>query len=331
MLDDTTLRKRLTSRYEALKRERAPWESLWQELAELVVPWMGRFGADPNKGGKLGNNIYDSEATRALDILVAGLTSGLAGPSRPWFRLGLPDPELSDYQPVREWLDSVEEAMQWIFQRTNTYRALSSAYAELGLFGTAVTLWQPDREDFMRGSTLTAGEYWLANGENQEVDTLYRRIRMTVAQMVRTFGLDQVGQTVRGLWDKGTYDEWVTVIHALEPNVDWKPHRLGTEGKRWLSVYWEEAETKDKLLTVRGRDSFPVTAPRWNALLYDVYGHSPAMRALPDIWQLQNMELTLHEALEKELKPPMMAPSELVKAGRSISTMPGRPSIFFRS
>ena len=323
MLDDVTLRKRLTSRYDALKKERAPWERVWQSLAELVVPWMGRFGnVDPNQGGERGEKIFDGEATRALDTLVAGLTSGLAGPSRPWFRLGLPDQELSDYAPVRQWLDSVEETMQWIFQRTNTYRALSSAYAELGLFGTAVTLWQPDDEDFLRGYTLTAGEYWLANGKNLEVDTLYRRIRMTVAQMVKTFGLDQVSQTVRDLWDKGTYDEWVTVIHALEPNINWKPRRLGAEGKRWLSVYWEEAETKDKLLAVRGIDTFPVTAPRWNALLYDVYGHGPAMRALPDIRQLQNMELTLHEALEKELRPPMMAPIELAKGGLSISTMP---------
>ncbi len=322
MLDDTTLRKRLTSRYEALKTERAPWERQWRELAELVVPWMGRFGVNPNRGGELDDKIYDSEATRALDILVAGLTSGLAGPSRPWFRLGLPDPELSDYQPVREWLDAVEETMQWVFQRTNTYRALSSAYAELGLFGTAVTLWQPDRENFMHGSTLTAGEYWLANGENLEVDTLYRRIRMTVAQVVRTFGLDQVSQRVRTLWDKGTYDEWVTVIHALEPNIDRVPRRLGPEGKCWLSVYWEEEETKNELLTVRGTDVFPVTAPRWNALLYDIYGRSPAMRALPDIRQLQEMELTLHRALQKELDPPLMAPSELANAILPISTMP---------
>ncbi|KAF0146668.1 MAG: phage head-tail connector protein [Rhodospirillaceae bacterium] len=322
MLDNTTLRKRLTSRYEALKAERAPWEPHWRELADLTVPWMGRFDVNPNRGGAQGEKIYDGEATRALDTLVAGLTSGLAGPSRPWFRLGLPDPELSDYQPVREWLDVVEETMQWVFQRTNTYRALSSAYAELGLFGTAVTLWQPDREDFMRGSTLTAGEYWLANGENLEVDTLYRRIRMTVAQMVKTFGLDQVSQRVRTLWDKGTYDEWVTVIHALEPNIDWAPRRLGPEGKRWLSVYWEEEETKSELLTVRGTDVFPVTAPRWNALLYDVYGRSPAMRALQDIRQLQTMELTLHMALQKEFDPPLIAPSELANAGLSISTVP---------
>ena len=311
-MDKTALRKRLGKRFLALQSERTAWEPVWREASELVNPWRGRFGAE-RVGRRLNEKAYDSEATRALDILDAGLTSGLAGPSRPWFRLGLPDPELSDYKPVREWLDRVEEVMQWIFQRTNTYRALSSAYVELGLFGTAATLWQADYDNFMRGDTLTAGEYWLANGSNQDADTLYRTLRLTVAQVVERFGLDAVSQRTRQLWDTGDYDQKRTVIHAIEPNRNRVPRQLGPEGKRWLSVYWEDND-REELLSFRGLDRFPVTAPRWDGLESDVYGYGPAVRTLTDIRQLQAMELVMHEMLALEKEPIFAAPTEVANA-----------------
>ena len=48
------------------------------------------------------------------------MMAGLTSPARPWFRLMTPDPALSEYAPVKEWLWMVEQRMRGVLRETDT-------------------------------------------------------------------------------------------------------------------------------------------------------------------------------------------------------------------
>ena len=90
----------------SLLRDRQSWLDEWKDIRDFMLPYHGRFdGENPNEGKRRDDKIVQNAAKMALRVLSAGLLTGLTSPSRPWFRLGLPNPELRDNVTVRAWLD----------------------------------------------------------------------------------------------------------------------------------------------------------------------------------------------------------------------------------
>lgn len=317
----------------ALKNERSSWEPHWIDIQKHLLPRRGRFlnaGNQQNNGKKLNNDILDSTGTFALNTLASGLMSGITSPARPWFRLVTSDPELLEFGPVKEWLFTVESRLRRAFQASNIYNCLQSTYEEIGAFGTAAMLLDENYDTLIRGYPFTVGEYYLANGPDLKVQTLYREYKLTVEQMVGQFGYEACSETVRNMYDRADYDSWIDVCHAIEPNPHHEPQVAGFVGKQaaeykaaakkpFRSCHWEKGASRDQYLKIGGYNDFPVMAPRWHVTGTDVYGRSPGMDALGDIKQLQHMERTSAQAVALMVKPPMTGPSSL----KSPSILPG--------
>ena len=309
-MDD--LRKRTLRRHEALKKERSSWDDEWRDIARHVLPSTGRFlASDRNRGKKQFNRILDNEATRSVRILGAGLMSGMTSPARPWFRLATTDPDMMRYQPVKVWLDEVTKIIHTIFHRSNTYRALHAMYEELAVYGTAACVMQTDFDDVIHLQSLTAGEYCIATNHKGEADTLYREFDMSVGQVVERFGADNVSQTVRHQYEQGNVDEWVTVIHAIEPRRHYNHKRRDNKNMPWRSVYLEKAAPEGKVLRESGYKRFPALCPRWAVSGGDIYGTSPSMEAIGDIRQLQHEQTRKGQAIDYMTRPPIRLPSAL--------------------
>ena len=60
-----------------------------------------------------------------------------------------------------------------------------------------------------------------------------------------------------------------------------------------------------------GYEEFPAVALRWNVTGSDVYGRGPGMDALGNVKMLQKMQSQGLIALEKQINPPMNAPSSM--------------------
>lgn len=315
-------RDKILTRWSMLKTERSSWLTHWREISDYLLPRSGRFlVTDRNRGTKRHNNIYDSTGTRALRVLAAGMMAGMTSPARPWFRLATADPDMMSHEPVKVWLHDVTRMMLEIFQRSNTYRALHSVYEELGAFGTASTIVMDDYNDVLRHHTLTAGEFAIATDFRGQVSTLYREFDLTVGQMIGEFGRDRVSQAVRNLYDKGSLDTWVTIVHAIEPRADRDPKKRDGLNKAWASIYFEPGGEQGKYLSESGFEQFPALCPRWAAMGGDVYGNSPGMEALGDVRQLQHEQLRKAQGIDYMTKPPLQAPTALKKAG--LDMLPG--------
>lgn len=315
-------RQKLLSRWGQLKAERASWISHWREISEYLLPRAGRFSVtDRNKGDKRHNSIYDSTGTRALRVLAAGMMAGMTSPARPWFRLTTFDPELDESAAVKAWLADVTRLMQMVFAKSNTYRALHAMYEELGAFGTASTIVLADYDSVIHHYPLTTGEFALAADYRGQVNTLYREFQMTVAQIVQEFGRSNCSPAVRMLFDRGALEQWVTVVHAIEPRADRDLAKLDAKNMPWRSVYFELGSDEDKVLRESGFKEFPALCPRWAVSGGDVYGNSPAMEVLGDIKQLQHEQLRKAQGIDYKTKPPLQVPTA-VKL-RDVDTLPG--------
>ena len=315
-------RDQLYTRWGALKSERASWWAHWKEISDYILPRSGRFFVqDRDKGWRRHNNIYDSTGTRALRVLAAGMMAGMTSPARPWFRLGVADPDLMKYTPVKVWLNDVTQIMLQIFSRGNTYRALHSMYEELGAFGTAPSIVMPDYNDVIRHYPVTCGEYAIACDYRGTVNTIYREFQKTVGEVVGEFGINNVSAAVKSMHDRGSLDQWITLVHAVEPRVDRDPRMKDDKNMPFKSVYFELNGNKDKYLRESGFKIFPALAPRWATSGGDIYGNSPAMEALGDIKQLQHEQLRKAQAIDLKTRPPLQVPNSM--KNRDVETLAG--------
>lgn len=322
-------RDKLYTRWGQLKTERATWYPHWKELSDYLLPRSGRFFIqDRDRGQRRHNSIYDNTGTRALRILGAGMMSGATSPARPWFRLSIADPDLAQYGPVKQWLADVTSLMLTIFQKSNTYRSLHSMYEELGCFGTGASIVIPDFKNVIHHQTLTTGEYAIATDYRGNVNTIYREFQQPVHAIVGEFGYDNCSKTVKNMFDRGTLDTWVTMVHAIEPRGDRERDSRKKDAKNmaWKSCYFELNAEPNKYLRESGFKEFPALAPRWAVAGGDIYGNSPGMEALGDVKQLQHEQLRKAQGIDYKTLPPLQVPTAM--KNRDVDRMPGGISYY---
>lgn len=324
--------QRLRKQLAAMKTERSSFDAHYRELADWIKPRRTRFQTtDRNRGDRRNQRIIDSRATFASRTLASGLMSGVTSPARPWFRLQPPDPDLGEFGPVKDWLHEVRTLMLDVFARSNLYSKLPVVYGDLGNFGTGAMFLREDDHTVIRAFDHPVGSYYFANDENLDVSVFAREYEMTVRQLVGQFAripgtrnLDwtKVSGPVKTAWDNGNYENWIPVTHLIQPNEDHDASKLASKYKRYASCYFETANRDDTFLAEHGYDEFPVLAPRWEVTGEDVYGTDcPGMTALGDVKALQLMKKFGLQAIEKMVKPPMVAPPEM--RTQKLSILPG--------
>lgn len=316
----------------SLETERSSFINHWRDLADHILPQRIQLSmSDSNKGDKRNMKIVDSTPTLAARTLRAGMMAGITSPARPWKRLTVPDPDLAEYGPVKEWLFIVDQRMNTVFARSNLYNSLPYVYGDQGVFGIAAMAVLEDMKDVMRTHVMPIGSYSVAVNDRGLVDTFTRKIPMTVRQLVRMFvdmsedpskRFMNVSTTVRNLWNSNNLDAKVDVAQVITANVDYDYRLTRSKNKKYSSCYLECGSNEKKFLRESGYDNFPVLVPRWDVTGTDAYGTAcPGMDSLGDVKALQLMQKRKAEAIEKMVRPPMQGPSNLRSSKASI--LPG--------
>ncbi|HID1049883.1 portal protein [Klebsiella pneumoniae] len=318
-----TLKEQLQKQQAQLTNDRSSFDPHWRELSDFINPRGSRFlVTDVNRDDRRNTKIVDPTATLAARTLSSGMMSGITSPARPWFKLATPDPDMMDYGPVKLWLEVVQRRMNEVFNKSNIYQSLPLLYASLGNYSTGAMAVLEDDSDVIRTMMFPIGSYYMANSARGSVDTCFRKFSMTVRQLVMEFGLNNVSDSVKGMWDSGNYESWIEVIHAVYPNIDRDTAKLNSKNKPVKSVYYEVGGDSDKVLRESGFDEFPIMAPRWEVNGEDVYGSScPGMIALGQVKALQLEQKRKSQLIDKATNPPMVGPSSL--RNQRVSLLPG--------
>lgn len=330
------LQNHLSARLSSLRNWRQSWwNQNYSQLAEYILPrrsiWFTQSAGGlptPNnmtRGRPINGAIVDPAGTYAARICAGGLMSGLASPSRPWFKIVPATSKIELDEDARVWLDEVEDRMYNVIAGTNFYNSFATECEDLVVFGTSVMIIYEDEKDLFRCYTPAIGEYYLASGANLRIDGVYRSFVMTVSQIVDFFGLENCPAEIQSSWkQKGSgLDVERIVAHSIEPNYSVGPSNVGVVPGNftWREVYWIYGASCEYPLSVRGFIDQPFTASRWTVQSNDAYGRSVGMDVLPDIMQLQVMTRRLSEAVEKLVRPPLLAGMEL--KNQPASALPG--------
>lgn len=315
------LRTRCMCRWQDLDNEFSSWRDHYREISKVLLPRSGRFLPTENNRGDLQryNDIFDNTGTRALRTLAGGMMAGMTSPARPWFRLTTMNPELDETYSVKAWMSKVTSLMQLIYNKSNIYRTLQMSYEELGAFGTSAAIILDDYDKVIHCMPLTIGEYRIATGPRGDINTLYRQFRMTVAAMVEEFGYEHLSRQAKQMYDNGKYDQWITIINAIEPRDYRDLNKRDSKNMPYRSVYFEMgARDDDGILRETGFRQFPVLAARWYVTGGDIYGTCPGMEALGDLRQLQQQSLAKSTAIAYQANPPVVMPADLKNNGADL-------------
>jgi len=328
----------LKLRYESLKgsSERTNCEAHWQEIAEYILPTKTTFTGMRTAGDKRMTRVLDTVGIVANEMLAAGLHGMATNPSSQWFslrmimrRLITPDGQridINELPSVQKYLADVEEII-WtrLYQPgTNFTTALHEMYLDMGAFGTAILFVSQRDDGGLIFECRPLAECVIAENSDGRVDTVFRRTKFTVRQMMQMADRSgwKVSDAVRQMWAndrENQKDNTVEVIHAVYPRKEREYGRKDRRNKPWASCYFEY-ET-GQLLEEGGFDEFPYLVGRWSKYSGEVYARSPGMTALPDIKMLQAMQLAKIKLVQKAADPPMWVRDEGVVGPQN--TVPG--------
>ena len=292
--------------YDELKNERASWTAVWKELSSYLAPTRGFFdGQTPNQGRRIDHKtLLDSDPCLAVEVLCAGMMSGLTSPSRSWFDLTLAPEELMKLPGAREWVLEVKKRLEDVFAKSNVYSVLHGFYQEISVFGTAAFLVEEDPQKGIRCRPFTIGEYALGTDAAGRVNRFGREFFMTAEQMQTTFGKNALPPAVRRECEENRTFRWHKIIHLILSNPTHDPSKQDNANMPYSSVYLTD---NGHLLRQSGYREFPVIAARWEVRnAADVYGRGPGWKCLGDVKMLQKMQKTKLVALDKSTHPPMM-------------------------
>lgn len=309
-MDRRELAETLVSRFQGLSRTREPWQPVWRELAEYVLPRKNSFTGNPGRSpaGNDAECVFDSTPTHALELLASALGGLLTNPALPWFDIRVRDKARGDAAKVREFLQQARERMIALFnnEATGFQSNVHELYLDVALLGTSVMFVEADPQAVVRFSTRPLGEVAVSESARGVVDTVFRRYKVTLRQAVQEWGEACSGEVREKAADKP--EETVEILHAVCPRMDRDPLGIGVRNFPWASIY-VETETLH-VIEESGFLEMPYMVPRWAKAAGEAYGRGPGMTALSDIRVLNAMSRTALMAAEKMSDPPLMVPDD---------------------
>lgn len=336
--DTRELKAWLDRRKASLERVRRDFEPLWIDIRRHLEPNVGlglvdAGTRDRRAAARDDAKIVHSGPRQDLHEYASGMQSGITNQSQDWFQFvgAHGDADTSDSPDVRRFFDSATRAVSRAFQQGNVYQTTDQVYLHAAVFGTSASLLlRGDAPGELFMSLVDEGDYWLAEGRSQKVDTLMRRIEMTLAQAADEFGLGSLPPNWRERVRLGLLEDRVTVWHLVCPNDGSPKFADVNPAMPFASVYWigdgsvrgstatpvaansalGAQNDTDQILDVRGFSYNPIVTCR-QQYVGSVYGKGLGEKALGDIKELYELESQELRAIYQEQEPPLWAPASL--------------------
>jgi hypothetical protein len=329
MIDSENLKKDLRQIQSSVQSDYDKMLPVWKQVAEYSQSFRGRF---PNEERyaylSRSDRVISSALQEAGTILSAGMQSGLTNQSTKWFKLSLADKDLMKFKAAKEWLFDVENVLYGLLNKSNFYDITPGAYKEMGFFGQASVLQEKSFKTGTRFYTYTCGEYMFGQNDDLEIDTHFRILNMTLAQLVRRFGLNKLPLPLKANFDNGQVSQTHVVIHAVLPNYYRIKGKIDNKNMPFLSVYYLRDIENGFLLNVSGYKRFPYHTPRWETVSSDLYGIAPAFNALNKSLSIQKMNEARILATEYQVRPPWNVPKSIAEGIYTPNLLPGGSTVY---
>jgi len=312
--------KELLARLDDLKTARKNFDTLFDEVQQLVWPDGATFLTKRSPGEKTHQKIYDATATYALDKFEAAMESFLIPRHLRWHGLRAISDELNEQREVKTFFEFLTKLLFQYRERPSAqfYSQMGENLRSLGAYGTGCLYVDesPTKQGF-RYRHIPVSRIWIETNYAGIVDTVYHEYPLT-ARMAAQKWPDDVPEKAAKALEAGRPGEEQTYLHVVMPNDPEKidPFSLVPDRHPFIG-YDIECQTKSVIMhesmldegaleSTYGYHELPYIVSRLTVNPNEMWGRSPAMAALPDIKGLQEMMKTLLRSAQKAADPPLL-------------------------
>lgn len=307
MLDVSKLR----DRGDQLFSKRARLLTLWQEIALNFYPQRADFTWSRTLGEDFCSHLTSSYPLIVHRELSDAISAMLRPQGQQWVTLTIEEDEHLD-NAGRKWLErSSKIQLRAMYDRHSHFvRATKEADPDFAAFGQCVisriTNWE---KTALLYRTWHLRDVVWAEGADCELCEIHRNWEPDARTLCQMFG-KTVHAKVKNVLDRDPFRTF-KCRHVVMRKEDYQgDSKFSTP---YVSI-WVDLENST-VLREEGSYDTVYTIPRWQTVSGSQYAHSPASVAgLPDARLLQAMNLTLLEAGEMAIRPPMVAQSDVVRS-----------------
>lgn len=305
--------KELIQQGERLFSSRIQILSLWQAIAENFYVERADFTTTRSIGQEFASHLMTGAPAMCRRDLANQIGAMLRPSGQPWFHARTQIDEINRDPAARQWLDYASEIMRLRMNDTRSgfSRATKEGDHDFATFGQAVLQLELNREQtgLLYRCWHLRDVAWAEN-YHYEIDRVHRRWKPTARQLCQLFP-KTVHEKVYRAHEKSPFTE-VSCQHIIMPadEYDIKNRR----GFKFVSLYID-TDNQTILEEVPVPDNSYII-PRWQTVSGSQYAYSPAtVIAISDARMLQQMTLTLIEAGQKAVDPPMLAVGDAIQGG----------------
>lgn len=309
-------------RFDVAKNKRTQFLSIWQEVADLVLPAKGGFYNLDETGSILTFDThpekYDDTATNALVKAASAFFSYTANPATQWFGFSLisaPSQKKNREFSVQNLL-SRRDVRLYLQQAADVTARYINGNAQAGwhalaqeviAFSTSALFVIEDPSDqIVNIQPIALKDLYLLNNVNGGVGEVYRTLLMTNEQVVYEFG--RKGRIPDEIADVAEHEPMKerTILHAVIPRLIRDKSMPDAKNMPWASI-WIDIQTKS-VIYESGFEEMPYAVARINVPAGYIYGFSPAMNVRHTVKSLNKLVRQKLSAGDLALMPSMNVP-----------------------
>lgn len=294
--------------------DRSSIDSLWQSMALNFYPERATFTNSWSLGEEFASHLTTSYPILARRDLSNAIKTMLRPRGKNWFSVQIQNmPDVTGFS--KQYLEYVDSRMRmFMFNRTSGFdRATNETDSDYATFGNAVFSieYNQNLTGLLFRSWHLKDLIWFEDHAGN-VDEVHRNWEETAENICYYFG-DNTHSKVKEAAKKDPTRK-IKCRHVVISTDKWEKREDGKKYKLPYVSIWIDTDNNH----VMEETPTPVlhyVIPRWQTISGSQYAYSPAtVCALPDARLIQSMSLTLLEAGEKAVNPPIVATSETVRS-----------------
>lgn len=303
-----TLVDRMLREKDALEKPLRLWMPMWQEISEVILPRRSNITVKQAEGSQRERRLFDSTAVSANERLAGSIVGTVTPSTFQWF-----EPIVQEAFNVRV-PSAVEQYAAWVgkdmfrtVQRSNFDVCMQEMTQDLVGFGTAAMFVSDMGKGQVKCRTLHPGEYMIDTNYDGDVIKVIRLLRMTVREVVETWGTPALAPEVArtlAAGDMKILEKEVEIMHWIAYR-DKEVYGFPVDNFPVASIYVDT--THKHLVKKSGFHDWPCMVVRWSSTSGERYGRGPGFTALPDVLSLNRAEELSLRAWAKAIEPPILA------------------------
>lgn len=306
----------IVKRFDTLVSLRKTVEDVWDVINKLVVPFRGDFFRDISSEHAVtwrdNREIFDSTAVDAAGTLAASIHGSLTSPAIRWFELAFRSEALNDDKESRQWLEEAAHKCFLALQDSNFNLEANETYIDLVSYGTSMIIEEVEEKNGkfqkLNFQSVPVEETWFEQDHTGQANRSYRRYMWTADQIATKFGKEALPEAMQKMvGNPQSMDKKFKVVLCIYPREDKKDADvskvLAPKERPWGMKHVLHKDSFE-LGEEGGYYENPAFIPRWRKTSKSMWGHGPAMIALPDILTINQLVELILKSTEKVVDPP---------------------------